>query len=124
MQAIKFKNVESYIRQFPPSTQALLQELRKTIRETAPEAEETISYNMPAYKLNGMLCYFAGYENHIGFYPTASPIAFFENELNAYNTSKGTVQFPLNKPIPKTLVKKMVKFKLKENQLKAAARKK
>lgn len=124
MQATKFKNVDSYILQFPASTQSLLQELRKTIRSTAPDAEETISYNMPAYKWKGMLCYFAGYENHIGFYPTASPIAFFENELSAYQTSKGTVQFPLHKPIPKNLVKKMVKFKLQENQAKADLKKK
>jgi uncharacterized protein YdhG (YjbR/CyaY superfamily) len=115
MQSTKFKNVDDYIRRFPKSTQSLLQEIRKLILETAPGVEETISYNMPAYKYHGVLCYFAGYENHVGFYPTGTPIRFFEDELTVYQTSKGTVQFPLNKPIPKSLVKKMVKFKMKEN---------
>jgi uncharacterized protein YdhG (YjbR/CyaY superfamily) len=124
MPSTKFKNVDDYIRRFPKPTQLLLQELRKAIQETASEAEETISYNMPAYKYHGVLCYFAGYENHVGFYPTGSPISFFENDLTAYKTSKGTVQFPLNKPVPKSLVKKMVKFKIKENQEKAARKKK
>jgi uncharacterized protein YdhG (YjbR/CyaY superfamily) len=115
MQSTKFRNVDDYIRRYPKPTQLLMQEIRKTILETVPDAEEGIGYNMPAYKYYGVLCYFAGYDNHIGFYPTNSPISFFEDELTKYKTSKGTVQFPLDKPIPKSLVKKLVKFKMKEN---------
>ena len=115
MQSTKFKTVDDYIKRYPKPTQVLLKDIRKVILETAPEAEEGISYNMPAYRYQGVLCYFAGYETHVGFYPTNSPICFFEDEITKYKTSKGTVQFPLDKPIPKSLVKKMVKFKMKEN---------
>jgi uncharacterized protein YdhG (YjbR/CyaY superfamily) len=115
MQPAKFKTVDDYISRYPGSTQSLLKEIRKIILEAAPEAEEGISYNMPAYRYHGVLCYFAGYETHVGFYPTNSPIRFFEEDITKFKTSKGTVQFPLDKPIPKSLVKKMLKFKMKEN---------
>ena len=120
-------NVDEYIATFPEATQQLLRKLRKAIREAAPQAEELISYQMPACKQNGMLVYFAGYANHIGFYPTSSGIRLFKKELAGYKTSKGAVQFPIDKSIPLSLVKKMVKFRVKENlekaKLKASATK-
>jgi uncharacterized protein YdhG (YjbR/CyaY superfamily) len=112
-------DTDSYIASFPKETQKLLQQVRKAIQEAAPKAEEYIGYGMPAYKLNGPLVYFAGYEHHIGFYPTGSGIAAFTKEIEKYKSSKGAVQFPLDKPIPVTLIKKMVKFKIAENAEKA-----
>ncbi|HET7732791.1 MAG TPA: DUF1801 domain-containing protein [Paludibacter sp.] len=106
---------DSYIGSFPHETQQLLEQLRTIIKETAPEAEEKISYGMPGYKLNGMLIYFAGYVKHIGFYPGVACIVAFKEELSGYKTSKGTVQFPLNKPLPTELIIQMVKFKIDEN---------
>lgn len=111
----KFKSVDDYVSCFPEETQELMQQLRTLIKKTAPKAEECISYNIPAYKLNGMLVYFAGYKTHIGFYPTSSGIRVFEKELKDYKTSKGTVQFPLENGIPTALVKKIVQFRMKEN---------
>lgn len=109
------KNVDEYIASFPKATQKLLQQLRKTIRKAAPEAEEVISYQMPAYNLYGKLVYFAGYEKHIGFYPMPSAIDNFKKQLDNYNTSKGTVQFPLDEPLPIALVTEMTVFRMKEN---------
>lgn len=114
-QEIKITTIGDYIATFPESTRVLMEELRGLIREAAPEAEETISYQMPAFKLNGNLVYFAGYKNHIGFYPTGSGISAFIDQLSAYKTSKGTVQFPLDKPLPADLITKMVKFRVEEN---------
>lgn len=114
MELRKFKTVDEYLSTFPKETQALLQQLRNTIRLGAPQAEEVISYNMPAYKYNGVLVYFAGYKKHIGFYPTSSPIVTFKNKLIKYKTSKGAIQFPVEKNIPVTLVKEIVRFRLKE----------
>jgi uncharacterized protein YdhG (YjbR/CyaY superfamily) len=111
----KFKTVDEYFSAFPAPTKNILQGLRKTIKEVAPQAEEVISYNMPAFKLNGVLVYYAAYEKHIGFYPTSSPIKVFKKELEGYKTSKGAIQFPIEKAIPKTLVKNIVKYRLKEN---------
>jgi len=108
-------NVDEYIEQFPANVQAILQKLRDTIKKTAPAAEELISYQMPAFKYHGMLVYFAGYKNHIGFYPTSSPMKVFKDRLTNYKTSKGAIQFPINEAIPLTLVKDMVKFRIKEN---------
>jgi uncharacterized protein YdhG (YjbR/CyaY superfamily) len=113
-------NTDAYIASFPKETQTLLEQLRATIKKAAPEAEELISYQMPAYKYNGMLVYFAGYKNHIGFYPTASGIANFTKELSVFKSSKGAVQFPLDRPLPLQLVTKIVKFRVKENMEKAA----
>lgn len=112
---IEFKNTDEYIATFPKETQEVLQQVRTAIKTSAPKAEEIISYGMPAFKLHGMLVYFAGYKQHIGFYPTASGIAAFKNELSKYKNAKGSVQFPLDKPMPIALIKKMVKFRVKEN---------
>ena len=115
MKASILTNTDSYIESFPEDIQKLLVQLRTIIKQTAPEAEEKISYGMPGYKLNGMLVYFAGYAKHIGFYPGADCIEAFKNELSGYKTSKGTVQFPLNKPLPTELIIHMVKFRIYEN---------
>jgi uncharacterized protein YdhG (YjbR/CyaY superfamily) len=117
------KDIDQYIAGFPPEVQVMLEELRATIRNAAPEAMETISYQMPAFKLNGILVYFAAYKNHIGFYPTGSGIEHFKEEVSAYKSSKGTVQFPLNQPIPLDLITKIVKFRVKQNLEKAELKK-
>lgn len=119
----RFDTVNEYLNAFPPDIKKLLQQLRDTIRKAAPQAEETISYNMPAFKLSGNLVYFAGYKNHIGFYPMPSGIDAFSNELAAYKGAKGSVQFPVDKPLPLSLIGKIVKFRVKENLEKAAAAK-
>lgn len=118
----KFKSVDDYFAAFPAKTKALLAILRKTIREAAPEAEELISYNMPAFKWHGMLVYYAGYKAHIGFYPTSSGIKAFQKELAAYEGSNGAVRFPLDEPLPLNLIKKMVRFRVRENKEKARAK--
>ena len=110
-----FNNTDEYIALFPEHIREILQKLRTTIKKAAPSAEEAISYKMPAFKLNGILVWFAVNKEHIGFYPTASPIKALKKELAGYRTSKGAIQFPIDKPIPLTLVKTIVKFKLKEN---------
>lgn len=108
-------DIDEYIQQFPANVQATLQKLRAAIKKTAPKAEEMISYQMPAFKYHGMLVYFAGYKNHIGFYPTSSPMKVFKDRLINYKTSKGAIQFPIDKAIPLTLVKDIVRFRIKEN---------
>ena len=108
-------NIDEYIEQFPANIQAILQKLRATIKKTAPAAEELISYQMPAFKYHGPLVYFAGYKNHIGFYPTSSPMKFFKDRLANYKTSKGAIQFPINEAMPLALVKDIVKFRIREN---------
>ncbi len=110
-----FKTIDEYIATFPKNVQSILEELRQAIRESAPKAEEAISYQMPTFKLNGNLVYFAAHKNHIGFYPTSSAVEAFKKELSDYEVSKGTVKFSMNKPIPFNLVKKMVKYRVKEN---------
>jgi len=110
-----FKTIDEYISAFSKTIQDILQELRQAIRESAPNAEESISYQMPTFRFNGNLVHFAAFKNHIGFYPTPSGIDAFKEELSSYKTSKGAVQFPLNKPIPFDLVKKIVKYRVKEN---------
>ena len=112
-------DTDAYIAGYPKETQKNLKLLRAAIKKAAPQAEEVISYGMPAYKWNGMLVYFAAYEKHIGFYPGSSGIAAFKKELASYKTSKGTVQFPVDEPVPLPLVARIVKFRLKENQEKA-----
>jgi len=113
-------DVDTYIAGFPEATQKLLKKLRVTIRKAASGAEETISYQMPAYIYHGMLVYFAAYKNHIGFYPGASGIKKFSKEISGYKGSKGTVQFPLDKPLPLKLVADITAFRKKENLAKAA----
>jgi uncharacterized protein YdhG (YjbR/CyaY superfamily) len=122
--SIKFKTVDQYISGFPASTKKILRQVRKTIHEAAPEAEDVISYNMPAVKQNGVLVYYAAYEKHIGFYPTASPIKVFGNQLSDYKFSKGAIQFPIDQPMPLDLITKIVKYRLKEVQEKQKAKKK
>lgn len=117
----KFSSVEEYIATFPLSTREVLQQVRDSIKAAAQEAEELISYNMPAFKLHGMLVYYAGYKLHIGFYPTASGISAFREELSGYKSAKGSVQFPLSKPMPVALIKKIVKYNVRENIKKANA---
>ena len=111
--------VDRYIENFPAEVQERLEKLRTIIREVAPGAEEGFSYQMPGYKYQGPLVYFAGYKNHIGFYPTPSAIEAFKKELSVYKGAKGSVQFPLDKPLPAELIRKIVKFKMKENEEKA-----
>ncbi|HWZ15188.1 MAG TPA: DUF1801 domain-containing protein [Mucilaginibacter sp.] len=117
--AIKFKTVEEYFSAFPASTQRILEEVRKTVKRAAPEAKEVISYNMPAFKLNGVLVYYAAHNEHIGFYPTASPIVAFKENLSAYKFSKGAIQFPIDKPMPVDLITRMVQFRVREDMEKA-----
>ena len=113
-------NVDEYIATFAEDVQGVLEEVRKTIKNTVPEAEETISYGMPAYKYYGMLVYFAAYKNHTGFYATPTGHKKFEKALAHYNQGKGSVQFPLDKPMPIELIEKIVKFRMKENFSKAS----
>src|SRR5215813_13338328 len=122
MQATKFQSVDQYISTFPPKTKAILKEMRSTIQKLAPKAEEVISYNMPAYKLDGMLVWFAGYKAHIGFYPKSSVIEQFKDELTPYKCSKGAIQFPLDRPLPIPLITKIVKTRIKENLALAKAK--
>ena len=104
--------IDEYIAQFPDDVQVLLQEIRKVIKEVVPEAQEKISYQIPTFYLNGNLVHFAAYKNHIGFYPTASGIEAFKDEISAYKNAKGSVQFPLNKPIPFNLIRRIVEFRV------------
>ena len=122
--ATKFKSTDDYISVFPQNTQKLLQHLRNIIKKAAPQAAEVISYNMPAYKLNGILVYFAGYENHIGFYPTASGIEAFKKRFSDYKFSKGAVQFPIDRPLPAALITEIVQFRIAETQQKLKAKEK
>jgi uncharacterized protein YdhG (YjbR/CyaY superfamily) len=108
-------DVDLYIQQFPASTQKQLNKLRAIINMVAPTAEEMISYKMPAYKLHGMLVYFAGYKAHIGFYPTPSGIKKFLPKLKGFKCSKAAVQFPIDQPLPESLIKEIVAFRIKEN---------
>ena len=110
-----FRTVDEYFSVSPKKARSLLESLRETIRQAAPQAEEVISYNMPAFKWKGMLVWYAAHTGHIGLYPRASAIAAFKDELAGYKTSKGAIQFPIEKPIPANLVKKIVKFRVKEN---------
>ena len=113
-----FSTVDEYIALHPPSVRVGLELLRKTIKTAAPEAEELISYQMPAYKLKGMLAFFSAAKKHYGFYPTPGPIIAFREKLKPYETSKGAIKFPLDKPIPVKLVTEIVRWKARENLLK------
>jgi uncharacterized protein YdhG (YjbR/CyaY superfamily) len=111
----QYKTIDEYIKSFPASIQDILETMRQTIRKVAPDAVEGISYRMPVFKLNGTLVYFAAFKKHIGFYPTSSGVELFKKELTPYKWSKGSIQFPLDKPIPYDLVEKIVLFRVKEN---------
>ena len=112
-------SIDEYIIQFPVEIQEILQNIRKVIKEAAPEAKEKISYQMPTFDLHGNLVHFAAYKNHIGFYPAPSGIDAFKEELSQYKGAKGSVQFPLDKPMPYELISKIVKFRVEENINKA-----
>lgn len=108
------KTIDSYISGFPPRVQAILDELRRTIRELAPTAEETINYGIPTFRLNGNLVHFAAFEHHIGFYPTPSAMEAFEQALSPYKRAKGSVQFPIDKPLPLELIRQIVKYRVEQ----------
>ena len=112
----KFKSVDEYFSALPSDVRDILEGMRKTIRQAAPQAEEVISYGMPAFKWQGMLVWYAAFKEHVGFYPRPSAIVAFKDELARYKTSKGAIQFPIDKPIPANLVKKIVKFRVQENE--------
>ncbi len=111
----KFKTFQEYSSLLPANKKRMLKELRKTIKEAAPLAEELISYNMPAFRFHGMLVYYAAFNEHIGFYPTSNVIKVFHKELALYEGSKGAIRFPLNEPLPLKLIKDMVLYRVKEN---------
>jgi uncharacterized protein YdhG (YjbR/CyaY superfamily) len=119
------KDIDEYIARFPLNTQEILEQIRVTIKKVVPEAEEKISYGIPTFNLNGTyLIYFAAYKNHIGFYPAPVAIDQVDKDFASYKTSgKGTIQFPLNKPMPLSLITRLVKFKVKENLEKAEKKK-
>jgi len=111
----QYRTIDAYIRTFPIEVQAILEKMRQTIRKAAPDAEEAISYQIPTFKLNGNLVHFAAFKKHIGFYPTSTGIEAFRKELAPYKWAKGSVQFPLEKPIPYDLVERIVAFRVGEN---------
>lgn len=110
--------IDQYIQQFPKETQRALKQVRKTIQQAAPEAEEAIKYAMPAFVLNGNLVFYAAYKNHIGFYATPTGHAAFKKDLSSYKQGKGSVQFPLDQPMPLELIARIVQFRVKENMKK------
>ena len=115
MKRTQFRTMDEYIGTYPKNVQDILQKLRQTIGKAAPKAEEAISYQIPTFKLNGNLVHFAAFKNHIGFYPTSTGIRAFKKELSRYKGAKGSVQFPLGKPVPYDLVRKIVIFRVMEN---------
>jgi uncharacterized protein YdhG (YjbR/CyaY superfamily) len=120
----EYTTIDEYIAMFPKDVQARLQEVRRAIHESAPEAKERISYKMPAFTLDGNLVYFSAFKSHIGFYPIPSGIEAFKEELSKYKQGKGSVQFPLDQPMPLDLIRRIVLFRAEENRKKAAAKKK
>ena len=115
---LAYTSVDDYIASFPVDVQKKLSDLRKLIRQHAPDATEKISYQMPTFYLNGNLVHFAAHTHHIGFYPTPSGISKFKEELTAYKHAKGSVQFPLKEPLPHELIARIVKFRVEENRAK------
>jgi uncharacterized protein YdhG (YjbR/CyaY superfamily) len=111
----KFQTIDEYIKTFPKEIQKILETIRQTIKITAPDAEEAISYQIPTFKLNGNLVHFAAFKNHIGFYPTPSGTEIFKKEISVYRSGKGSIQFPIDKPMPLSLIKKIVKYRIKDN---------
>jgi len=118
------KDIDTYIANFPSDIQSVLQQIRKTIREAAPEATEKISYQIPTFYLKGNLVHFAAFKDHFAFFPTSSGVEKFKDELSGYKLSKGTIQFPLGKPIPYDLITKITKFRVEENLERAEIKKK
>ncbi|WP_244950714.1 iron chaperone [Pedobacter suwonensis] len=115
MEKTEPKTIDEYIALFPIKTQEMLQQIRKSIQNAAPDAVELISYKMPAFKQNKVLVYFAAYEKHIGFYPTGDGIEAFKAEFSDFKWSKGAVQFPLNEPLPLDLITRITKFKAEKD---------
>lgn len=118
------ESIDEYIAGFPAGVQKILMEVRRTIRAAAPDATEAIKYQLPTFVLNGNLVHFAAFDKHIGFYPTPSGIAAFEGELSEYHSAKGSVQFPLDRPVPYQLIRKIVEYRVKEARDKKAAKRK
>jgi uncharacterized protein YdhG (YjbR/CyaY superfamily) len=116
------KNIDEYIAAFSPEVRTILDRIRRTIHNVAPDAQETISYQIPAFRLNGTLVYFAAFKNHIGFYPPVSGDAKLEKAISPYAGKKGNLQFPLDQPIPYDLIERIVKLRVKQNLAKAAAK--
>lgn len=110
------KSIDEYVSAFPEEIQVILTNIRKVIREAAPEAAEKISYQMPTFYLKGNLVHFAAFKSHIGFYPTPSGIEAFQEELSRYKGAKGSVQFPLKEPIPYDLIRRITEYRVRENQ--------
>lgn len=116
------KTIDEYISGFPPDVQAVLQKVRQLVRSAAPDVQETISYQIPAFKLNGVLVYFAAFKEHIGFYPPISGDAGLKKAVSAYAGPKGNLRFPLDQPIPYDLIERITKLRLKQNSAKATAK--
>lgn len=112
---IKPKSVDEYLSWFSPQVAGMLEAIRQTIAKSAPQAKETISYGMPAFEQDGVLCYFAAFKDHLSFFPTSSGIEAFKHELKGFKTSKGTIQLPLDKPLPLELIGRIVRFRVEEN---------
>jgi len=123
MKGVKIQDIDEYIAGFESSTQAILRQLRETIRNIVPEAKETMSYQIPTFNLQGNLVHFAAFKNHIGFYPGSGAIEAFKDELTIYENAKGTVRFPIDKALPLALISKLVQYRVKENLKKAEAKK-
>jgi uncharacterized protein YdhG (YjbR/CyaY superfamily) len=122
MQGTQATTIDEYIAGFPKDIQQLLKTMRSTIQKAAPKAEEAIKYAMPTFVLNGNLVHFAAFRNHIGFYPAPDGITSFKKELAIYKTSKGAIQFPLDRPLPLGLIKEIVRYRVKMNEEKAKAK--
>ncbi|HYF81793.1 MAG TPA: DUF1801 domain-containing protein [Clostridia bacterium] len=116
----EYSTIDEYVRCFPSEIQKKLEEIRAAVKAIAPDAEEKISYQMPTFYLNGNLVHFAAFKDHIGFYPIPSGIEAFEQELKEYKRGKGSVQFPLNQPLPMELIRRIVEFRVEENRRKPA----
>lgn len=121
----KPRSIDEYIAAFPTETQIVLEQIRATIKNVAPDAEETISYGIPTFNLNNTyVVYFAGFKNHIGFYPTPVAVEAFQKEFESYKTGKGSIQFPLDQPMPFDLITRIVQFRIRENLEQAKTKKK
>jgi uncharacterized protein YdhG (YjbR/CyaY superfamily) len=119
----QYSTMDEYISAFPKTVQDILEALRQTIKESAPDAKEKISYQIPTFTLNGNLVHFAAFKNHIGFYPTPSAIVAFKEELSPYKQAKGSIQFPIDKPIPFDLINEIVRYRVNENETRIAKKK-
>jgi uncharacterized protein YdhG (YjbR/CyaY superfamily) len=123
MEKVDYKNIDEYILSFPPETQKLLEQVRSVIKNVAAEAQETISYGMPTFVYKGVLVHFAAFKNHLGLYALPSANEAFKEDLSKYKTGKGSIQFPLNEPIPHELIRRIVKFRIEENIAKSKNKK-